>query len=118
MARWCYTCSRWLYPSRKVGHVAYRIGPKGQVVVPKEYRDSLGLRPGASVTFRLRADDGVLEVHPAWSDAIADGPAVIQRLTRPDASAASATDTLLAIRGEDDELWLEQLARLSRKRSS
>lgn len=98
--------------------MAHRIGPKGQVVIPKEYRDSLGLKPGASVSFRLGADDGVLEVHLAWTDPIADGPAVIQRLTRPDASAVSATDTLLAIRREDDELWLEQLARLSRKRSS
>ncbi len=36
-----------------------RVGPKGQVVIPKELRDRLGIRPGDEVTFRL-ADGGVL----------------------------------------------------------
>ena len=96
--------------------MANRIGPKGQVVIPKVYRDTLGLKPGTSVTFRLRPADGVLEVHSAWADPITDGPAVIQRLTQPDAEPTSATDTLLAMRREDDALWLDQLARLSQKR--
>ena len=98
--------------------MAHRIGPKGQVVIPKEYRDRLGLASGASVAFRLRPDDGVLELHPAWADPIKDGPALIQRLTRSHAGRSPAADDLLQMRKEDDGLWLEQLARLGRKRSS
>jgi AbrB family looped-hinge helix DNA binding protein len=40
-----------------------RVGPKGQVVIPKELRDRLGIRPGDEVVFSL-VDGGVL-VEPA-----------------------------------------------------
>lgn len=36
-----------------------RLGPKGQVVIPKEMRAALGLKPGDEVAFRL-AEDGVV----------------------------------------------------------
>jgi AbrB family looped-hinge helix DNA binding protein len=36
-----------------------RVGPKGQVVIPKSLRDRLGIRPGDEVVFSL-ADGGVL----------------------------------------------------------
>lgn len=36
-----------------------RIGEKGQLTVPKEYRDELGLAPGASMTV-LRVGDGLV----------------------------------------------------------
>jgi AbrB family looped-hinge helix DNA binding protein len=36
-----------------------RIGEKGQLTVPKEYRDSLGLGPGAPVAV-LRVGDGLI----------------------------------------------------------
>ena len=43
-----------------------RIGPKGQVVIPKMFRDQLGIAPGDEVDFSL--DDGMLivkAVHPS-----------------------------------------------------
>ncbi|MBW1809490.1 MAG: AbrB/MazE/SpoVT family DNA-binding domain-containing protein [Deltaproteobacteria bacterium] len=35
---------------------------KGQITIPKEIRDALGLESGDRVAFRLR-EDGVVEIH-------------------------------------------------------
>lgn len=43
--------------------MTHRIGPKGQVVIPKDIRDRLGIAPGTEVVFS-EAPDGVL-VRPA-----------------------------------------------------
>ena len=94
--------------------MASRIGPKGQVVIPKEMRDRLGLRPGGSVRFRIRASEGVIEILPAWDDPIRDGPAAIQALSVGERQP-TATEALLASRRQDDQSWLEQLDRLSAK---
>lgn len=37
--------------------MTYRVGPKGQVVIPKPFRDKLGIRPGDEVTFWLEGDE-------------------------------------------------------------
>jgi antitoxin PrlF len=43
-----------------------RVGAKGQVVIPKELRDRVGLHPGTEVTFGLDGDRVVVIVrHPA-----------------------------------------------------
>ncbi len=42
-----------------------RVGPKGQVVIPKELRDRLGIRPGDEVTFRLANGGVVVEPVPS-----------------------------------------------------
>ena len=39
-----------------------RVGPKGQVVIPKAMRDRLGIRPGDMVGFVL--EDGAVRVEP------------------------------------------------------
>jgi AbrB family looped-hinge helix DNA binding protein len=39
-----------------------RIGPKGQVVIPKAFRDRLGLRPGDEVDWVWI--DGALQIEP------------------------------------------------------
>lgn len=33
-----------------------KVGPKGQVVIPKVFRKSLGITPGSKVTFELHGD--------------------------------------------------------------
>lgn len=38
-----------------------KLGPKGQVVIPKEYRTALGLKPGDEIVFRLAESGVVLE---------------------------------------------------------
>ena len=42
--------------------MTYRVGPKGQVVIPKVFRDQLGIAPGDEVDFSL--EDDKLRVEP------------------------------------------------------
>jgi len=46
-----------------------KLGPKGQVVIPKAFRKSLGLHPGNKVIFTL-TEDGLLLEKPR-EDAVA-----------------------------------------------
>lgn len=43
--------------------MTHRVGPKGQVVIPKELRDELGIEPGDEVSFWLDGDH--VSVRPA-----------------------------------------------------
>lgn len=36
------------------------IGPKGQIVIPKRIRDTLGLKPGVNVTIKIRGDEIII----------------------------------------------------------
>ena len=51
------------YPGVILFGMTHRVGPKGQVVIPKELRDELGIEPGDEVSF-WRHDDHVA-VRPA-----------------------------------------------------
>ena len=42
--------------------MTHRVGPKGQVVIPKDLRDELGIEPGDEVSFWLDGDHVAL--HP------------------------------------------------------
>ena len=46
--------------------MTHRVGPKGQVVIPKALRDALGLRPGDDVVFDREGD--AVRVRRAGSD--------------------------------------------------
>jgi AbrB family looped-hinge helix DNA binding protein len=48
--------------------MTHRVGPKGQVVIPKQLRDELGIEPGDEVSF-WRHDDHVA-VRPAGRAAL------------------------------------------------
>jgi AbrB family looped-hinge helix DNA binding protein len=43
-----------------MGDVSYSVGTKGQVVIPKEIRDALQIRPGQEMHFERRGDDILL----------------------------------------------------------
>jgi AbrB family looped-hinge helix DNA binding protein len=36
--------------------MTHRVGPKGQVVIPKDLRDQLGIQPGDEVSFEREGD--------------------------------------------------------------
>ena len=40
--------------------MTHRVGPKGQVVIPKELRDELGIEPGDEINFWRDGDHVVL----------------------------------------------------------
>jgi len=44
-----------------------RVGAKGQVVIPKDIRDELGLQPGAEVDFER--DGGTVRIRPVGAAA-------------------------------------------------
>lgn len=46
--------------------MTHKVGPKGQVVIPKELREEFGIEPGDEVTFWRDGDH--VAVRPAHSD--------------------------------------------------
>jgi AbrB family looped-hinge helix DNA binding protein len=95
------------------------VGPKGQVVIPKDMRERLGIRPGSKVRIVLDEEGEVVEIRPGWDDPIRDGPALIQRHFRREAPGEKTlSETLLDLRREDDRLWEAQFERWTRRRSS
>jgi antitoxin PrlF len=77
---------------------------KGQVTVPKPFRDYLGLKPGTAVEFAF-APDGQVVIKPATPD-----PARIEEATRRLKSARGSvkpgmgTDAYMAlVRGYDED---------------
>lgn len=46
-----------------LGGMTYRVGPKGQVVIPKGIRDELGIEPGDEVDVERRGTEAVIRRH-------------------------------------------------------
>jgi AbrB family looped-hinge helix DNA binding protein len=70
-------------PSRYDCAVAQKVGPKGQVVIPKKFRDELGIEPGDEVEVSL-SENGVLiqSVHATKSlRGIFSGSGMLEMLT-------------------------------------
>ncbi len=80
--------------------MTYKVGPKGQVVLPKAVREALGIEPGDDVTIEQR--DGEARVRK-----VETRTAIIARLrgalADPGDDGPSMTDELLASRRRDRE---------------
>ncbi len=78
--------------------MATTLTSKGQVTIPKNVRDHLGIGPGSRVHFRHTADGGVLIEK-------ADGPRLPSRFAKARGSAGPGmtTDEIMALlRGEPE----------------
>ena len=71
--------------------MTHRVGTKGQVVIPKELRDELGIEPGDEVSFWRHGDH------------VAVRPATHRRPLRARFPGASLTDELTTQRAADRE---------------
>ena len=52
-------------PTYYADQMAQKVGPKGQVVIPKKFRDELGIEPGDVVVVSL-SENGVL-IQPVYT---------------------------------------------------
>ena len=69
-----------------------RVGEKGQVTIPIEYRQALGLHAGSEVEFEHRDDELVLRK----TDSGGRGARLVERL-RGTSKSGMTTDELLAL---------------------
>jgi AbrB family looped-hinge helix DNA binding protein len=63
--------------------MTHRVGPKGQVVIPKDLRDELGIEPGDEVTFWRQNDHVAVsraDDRPPLRGRFRDGPSLTEVL--------------------------------------
>ena len=81
--------------------MATTVTTKGQVTIPKEVRDLLGIKPGSAVTFEV-AEDGRVVLNKAGRRGPAMRPPSRFAKLRGRASAGMTTEEIMALtRGEE-----------------
>ena len=81
--------------------MATTVTTKGQVTIPKEVRDLLGIKPGSAVTFEV-AEDGRVVLKKADRRGPATRPPSRFAKLRGRASAGMTTEEIMALtRGEE-----------------
>ncbi|MBR0683080.1 AbrB/MazE/SpoVT family DNA-binding domain-containing protein [Roseomonas eburnea] len=81
--------------------MATTVTTKGQVTIPKEVRDLLGIKPGSAVTFEV-AEDGRVVLNKAGRHGPATRPPSRFAKLRGRASAGMTTEEIMALtRGEE-----------------
>lgn len=78
-----------------------KITTKGQVTIPIQVREKLGLLPHTEVVFEVRGDAALLRRADAVRDEGGRGRQLVERL-RGSASVAMTTDEILALTRETD----------------
>lgn len=80
-----------------------KVGPEGQIVIPKAMRDRAGLEPGATV-FLDQAADGTITLEFGWND-VMDAPAYFARYPALDGEEGhTSLDILHALDAEDEAI--------------
>jgi AbrB family looped-hinge helix DNA binding protein len=74
-----------------------RITTKGQVTIPEEIREKLGLLPNTEVTFRIVGGEARLRKASPKSKRASRGAGVVARLRSVVPSNALTTDELMAL---------------------
>lgn len=80
--------------------MTYRVGTKGQVVIPKAIRDQIGIRPGDEVSFDLEGEE--IRIRRA-DDVAAIQAGGIKALRGIWAEDGAGTESLLAERRRERE---------------
>lgn len=81
--------------------MATTVTTKGQVTIPKEVRDLLGIKPGSAVMFEVAQDGRVVITKVGRRGPNARPPSRFEKL-RGSATAGMSTDEIMALtRGED-----------------
>jgi AbrB family looped-hinge helix DNA binding protein len=83
--------------------VTGKVGPKGQIVIPKAFRDRVGMKPGATV-FIDQSEDGTIAVEFAWNS-ILEAPDYFAKFpVVPGMEGKTSLDILHEMDAEDEAI--------------
>lgn len=84
-----------------------KVGPKGQIVIPKEARDMFGIQPGDSLILLADREKGIavqrLEVFSAIADAIFDGKAKTLYPDQPEEDSENFARSIRSVEHEEEQ---------------
>jgi AbrB family looped-hinge helix DNA binding protein len=80
-----------------------KVGPKGQIVIPKVMRDRAGMKAGG-IVFLRQADDGTIAVEFAWNNVL-EAPDYFARFpVLPGMEGKTSIDILHELDAEDEAI--------------